>query len=64
MKFITPFKTLVPGDRYERDFFPGEVCPSSIEEVARAAGALANSAPVEAAAPRKPATKAARRRKA
>lgn len=62
MRFIKPFKTLVPGDRYERDFFPGEVCPSSIEEVARAAGALAD--PAEPAAPRKPAAKAPRRRKA
>lgn len=63
MKFAKPFKTVVPGDRYARDFFPGEDCPPYIADVARAAGVLVEPAQLEAAQPQPAVAKPATRRK-
>lgn len=40
MKFTKPFKGIVAGDRYARDFFAGETCPESLRDAAIAAGAV------------------------
>lgn len=37
MKFSKPFKGLVEGDRYERDFFAGDDVPASLVDAAIAA---------------------------
>jgi hypothetical protein len=43
MKFVKPFKGIVAGDRYARDFFAGDQCPTSLREAAVAAGAVAGA---------------------
>ena len=45
--FLKPFKGIVSGDRYARDFFAGEECPENLIDEARMAGAIEAPKPKE-----------------